>query len=469
MTFSWSIFVDLGIISMALLLATFLRSRVPFFQRYLIPNALTAGFILLPLYNFVGPLVGLGTDGLGNLVFHLLNLSFIAMSLKEGAMKGAGRRIFATAVTIVSQYTIQVIVGLALTALFMATVMPKLFLNFGFFLALGFGLGPGQSFAIGKSWEPSGFVNAGNLGLIFAALGYIWGCIGGVYLINYGRRKGWMDAATVEGLQKKGLRTGVYGPTEDFPVGARLRTDTEAIDSLSYNLAIALGVYLLAYLVLKLITWPLGLAGAMGKQLADTLWGLSFIFAATLGLLVKKAMKMLSIDYTLDEGSLNRIAGASVDVMVTAAVATITLVTVAQYWMPIAALAIVGGVITTVTVLWTTSRLFDSHQFGRALMMYGNMTGTLSTGLALTRVVDPQFETPVANDYMFASGITFALTLPMILLINLPIYWHATGNPLYLWMTLGGFLLYAVFSLVAYAALAGRKRFARFGKVWYDG
>ena len=58
--------------------------------------------------------------------------------------------------------------------------MPDLFLNFGFFLALGYGLGPGQSFAIGKSWESSGFVNAGNLGLIFAAMGYIWGCIGGI-------------------------------------------------------------------------------------------------------------------------------------------------------------------------------------------------------------------------------------------------------------------------------------------------
>ncbi len=161
--------------------------------------------------------------------------------------------------------------------------------------------------------------------------------------------------------------------------------------------------------------------------------------------------------------------GASVDVMVAAAVATITLVTVAQHWMPIAVLGIVGGVVTTVTVLWTTSRLFDSHQFGRALMMYGNMTGTLSTGLALTRVVDPQFETPVANDYMFASGITFALSLPMILLINLPIYWHTTGNPVYLWMTLAGFLLYAAFSLIAYAALAGKKRWARFGKVWYEG
>jgi ESS family glutamate:Na+ symporter len=467
MTFSWSIFFDLGFISLALLLATILRARIPFFQRYLIPNALTAGFILLPVYNFVTPLLGMNNDGLGNLVFHLLNLSFIAMSLKEGTPQGSGKRIFATAVSIVSQYTIQVIVGLALTALIIVVAMPKLFLNFGFFLALGYGLGPGQSFAIGKAWESSGFENAGNLGLIFAAMGYIWGCIGGVYLINHGRRKGWLESKSLGNMNKKELRTGVYGPKEKFPIGALLKTDTEAIDSMSYNFAIILGIYLLTYLLLKALTYPLGLAGSLGKQLADTLWGISFIFAAVIALVVKRLMKAARVGYTLDEGSLNRIAGAAVDVMVTASVATITIVTVSKYWMPIVIIGIVGGIVTTVTCLWMCSRLFDDHRFSRSIMVYGNMTGTLSTGLALLRVIDPEFETPVASDYMFASGITFALAIPMVLLINLPIYWQTTGNPLYLWLTILGFGLYLAFSIIAYRMIAGKKAFGRARSLWY--
>jgi ESS family glutamate:Na+ symporter len=469
MTFSWSLFIDLGLISFALLIATFLRAKVPFFQKYLIPNALTAGFILLPFYNYLAPLLGLGRGGLENLVFHLLNLSFIAMSLKEGSMKGSGKRIFATAVSIVSHYTIQIFIGLGITALFIATLMPKLFINFGFFLALGYGLGPGQSFAIGKSWEAAGFQNAGNLGLIFAAMGYIWACIGGIYLINFGRRKGWIDKKIVDVLNAKGLRTGIYGRNETPPVGSLQRTDTEVIDSLSYNLVLVFGVYLLAFLLLKAITWPLSLAGNMGRQLGESLWGISFIFAAMVGMLVKKVMKLLSIDYTMDEGSLNRVAGASVDLMVTAAVATIAITVVAQYWLPLVVIGIVGGVITTVTCLWMTSRLFDSDQFGRAILLYGNMTGTLSSGLALLRVIDPEFKTPVASDYMFSNGITFLLAIPMLLLINLPIQWYATGNILYLWMTIGGFGVYLVFSVVAYVLLAGKKSFARFTKIWYKG
>src|SRR5512136_416136 len=118
MTFEWTLLIDLGIIALGLLLATFLRAKVRFFQKYLIPNALTAGAFLLVFYNFIAPLLGLGTTNLGALVFHLLNISFIAVSLKEGSMKGAGKRIFATAVSIVGHYAIQVAIGLAITALF---------------------------------------------------------------------------------------------------------------------------------------------------------------------------------------------------------------------------------------------------------------------------------------------------------------------------------------------------------------
>lgn len=469
MSISWTLIIDLGIISLALLFATFLRAKVPFFQRYLIPNALTAGFILLPFYNYVFPLLGLGKAGLESLVFHLLNLSFVAVALKEGSMKGSGKRIYATAVSIVAHYTLQVVIGLGITAIFIATLMPKLFLNFGFFLALGYGLGPGQSFAIGKSWETAGFAGAGNLGLIFAAMGYIWACIGGIYLINLGRRKGWIDRKVVDVLNAKGLRTGIFGKNETPPVGSLQRTDTEAIDSLSYNLALVLGVYMLSFLFLKLITWPIGMAGSMGKQLADSLWGISFIFAAMAAMLVKKLMKVLKIDFTIDEGSMNRVAGASVDLMLTAAVASIAISVVVAYWLPLVAIGVVGGLITTVTCLWMTSRLFERDQFARAILLFGNMTGTLSSGLALLRVIDPEFKTPAASDYMFSNGITFLLAIPMLFLINLPIQWYTTGNITYLWICLGGFAVYIVFSVVSYLLLAGKKSFAKTAQVWYRG
>jgi len=65
MGFQWLAFVHLGILSVALLLATWIRVRVPFFQRYLIPNSLTAGFLLLLFYNLAARPLGLDTAPLG--------------------------------------------------------------------------------------------------------------------------------------------------------------------------------------------------------------------------------------------------------------------------------------------------------------------------------------------------------------------------------------------------------------------
>ena len=103
MNFHWSIFIDLGIISAALLIATLIRARVRFFQKYLIPNSLTAGFLLLPFYNYLAPLLGLGTGGLENMIYHLLNISFISMSLRKAPQRTSGKSVFSTAITVMAR------------------------------------------------------------------------------------------------------------------------------------------------------------------------------------------------------------------------------------------------------------------------------------------------------------------------------------------------------------------------------
>ena len=466
MNFAWSIFLDLGLICAALLIATFIRSKVRFFQKFLIPNALIAGFILLPFYNYAAPRLSMGSEGLENLVFHLLNLSFVAMSLRGMGTKGAGRRIFSSAVTIIIQYTLQVIVGFGLTLLFIYTFLPKLFPSFGLLMPLGYGLGPGQAFAIGKGWEAFGFKGGGNLGLVFAAVGYLWACFLGIALITIGRRRGWMDPELSAIIEKRRLRTGILPIRQKRPVGSLLTTETEAIDTLSFNLALVLGVYLLAYLLLHLLTLLLSLAGSMGTQLANNLWGIAFIFAAVIAMFVKRFFRVFKIDHAVDNGTLTRLAGGCIDIMVTAAIAAITIVVLTRFWIPILAIAIAGAVISTLTIFWTVSRLFTDNRFTRAIMFYGCLTGTLSTGLALLRVVDPDFKTPVATDYMYGTGITFVLVIPLILMLNLPGYWYTTGRNWYLWITLAIIAAYVLFSVISYSLLAGKRAFRDPGSLW---
>ena len=78
----FSYIIHFGIISAALLLGAFLRSRIRFLQKYLIPSSIIGGFVLLFFYNYAAPHLNLNSDFLGDLVYHLLNVSFIAMMLR---------------------------------------------------------------------------------------------------------------------------------------------------------------------------------------------------------------------------------------------------------------------------------------------------------------------------------------------------------------------------------------------------
>ena len=106
MTISWPLLIDLGLIGAALAAATALRARVRVLQRFLIPNALTAGVLLFPFYNWVAPFAGHGTGGVEQLTYHLLNLAIIALGLRSTTRRRA-RAITGSAVVILSQMTLQ--------------------------------------------------------------------------------------------------------------------------------------------------------------------------------------------------------------------------------------------------------------------------------------------------------------------------------------------------------------------------
>ena len=467
MSFHWSIFVHLGIIALSLLLATLIRARIRFFQRFLIPNSLTAGFILLIFYNYIAGYLGIGTEHLGDLIYHLLSLSFIAMGLRNTPGRGAGKRVLSTGLMIMASFSFQALLGIALTFLFIALVIPAMSPSFGLFIPLGFEMGPGQAYSIGIGWEEMGFAGAGTIGLTFAALGFLWACFGGVFLINLGIRKGWLGSKHREMLTAARVRSGICGRAEKPPAGSRLTTETEAIDTLSFNLGAVFVVYFLTFLLLKALTYLLSFAGTEGRELAVNLWGISFIFAALLALGTKQLFRALKVDHILDSGSLTRIAGSSVDILVAAAVGAISLVIVARYLLPILVMALLAGLLTTGYVLWFASRLFDENRFQRAMVIYGGSTGTMPTGLALLRILDPEFETPAAVDYMYGSGVAFVLVIPYILAINLMMYGHTRGNPLFYWALLALILLYLTVFFILHRVLAGRRAFARPGKLWH--
>ncbi|MBN2873620.1 MAG: sodium:glutamate symporter, partial [Spirochaetales bacterium] len=174
------------------------------------------------------------------------------------------------------------------------------------------------------------------------------------------------------------------------------------------------------------------------------------------------------VGHVLDNDGLSRISGLAVDYMVTGSLAAISLVFVGRYWLPLLVVSSAGGLLIAISVPWISSRVFKDHRYERMIMIYGVSTGTLSTGLALLRILDPEFKTKVSNDYMLSAGLTFALMIPFILAINLPAIAGQQGSLGPFWVMIGIAVAYLLYSLLAFAMIAKRRAFKKPATIWLE-
>ena len=108
---------------------------------------------------------------------------------------------------------------------------------------------------------------------------------------------------------------------------------------------------------------------------------------------------------------------------------------------------------------WVTRRAFDDFHFERFIELWGEMTGTINSALVLLRVTDPEFETPVAEDAVYGSGISLFLGLPLLFALNIPIAIYENAIEGY-WVTLGILIGYWILLWIVWRAIG----FIKFGK-----
>ena len=428
----WTPIVDLSVISILLLIATVLRARSEFVQKLLIPNALLAGFIGLILRFIFQRYLGvtmidtqLGTA----YVYHLLNISFAALaitapipfrSIVTARLKGPS----STGIYMSFMLCLQSFVGFLVTIILIRTFYPDLFANFGFMMAWGFTLGPGQAASIGQGLETVGFTHGGSIGLIFGALGFVWACFIGIPLIHWGIRKGY--ASFVKSPEEICGLSGILGKGARSQSAGKLTTSSEAIDTLTLQLVLCALVYFLAYsLVGSMIT----ASEVRGSEMGGVLWGFVFLFTALIGVQVRYFMDRLKVGHVVDPGIQTRISGTCVDYMVATAVTIIPLTIAWEYAVPILLIGTIGGITTLLVTMWLTKRIWDDHHFERLILCYGTLTGTIGTGMALLRVIDPHYRSPVALHYALGMWLTLLFMAPLLVVQNLTV---SMGNEIVL-------------------------------------
>jgi ESS family glutamate:Na+ symporter len=439
-------------LSILLLISTVMKRQLAFFRKNPIPIPVIAGFLGLVLGKDVLGIISFSGVRLENLVYHLMNVGFIALSLKASG-KVRGREYVDSGVFIVSNYVMQGLLGFFLSLLFFYTAFPETFPLSGLLLPLGFGQGPGQAFAMGKQWEELGFTNGGNMGLAYAAMGYVWACVGGVVLIAWLRKKKMLTALS-------GANGGPVGKHNIFddekPEELPLK---ESIDGLTLQLLLIGGVYLITYLTLKGLESVLSGAGDFGRNLAQLLWGFSFIIGAVYGMLVRRILdychhkKWMKYSYTSNY-LLERVSGGAFDYMITAAISAVSIFLLMDNLVSFLIITAAGGLLTILFIMKLARRVYKTDTLENALAMYGMLTGTISTGIALLREVDPHFRTQAAKNLVYGSGTGLIFGFPLMILLNVPIMGYVNKQPILYLITLLAFVAYLV--LLVFLMLIGK-------------
>lgn len=436
---TYGFLLDFIFICVLIIIAAVLKAKISILRKWIIPTAMLAGFLGM----FLGPeflnVIPLNLDRLGNLVYHLMGIGFIAMSLKErDTTNNPG--VVNSGLIIVSTYVIQAIVGLGIMMILVATFYPNLFQGIGLLLPLGFGQGPGQAYSIGSSWESLGVRDGGNLGLAVAGLGFVWATFIGIILMNILNRKKEYAINNEHDLQDDGSSVAIQTEKKEGILA-------DAIDKITYQIAMIGVIYLITYFTLFLIDKYLTPLGGTFETLASVLIGFHFIIGSLYAMLFKAIIKKIDnrgwkLEHSPDNYLLSRISGASFDFMITASIAAISIAALKEYAVPILVFTTVGGIVTILFMLWILPRCFPQDKLSNILGFYGMLTGTISTGLALIKGVDPKFKTNAADNLVVGSASAILFGFPMLLVLNIPIDGYRQNRPELYWITLGIFVVY---------------------------
>ncbi len=414
----WNFIIQMGIIAGSLLCANVLVRKSRLIRASLMPTSVLAGFLLLILKS-VG-ILKLPADFLEMITYHGIAIGFIALSLQASSGRNNAqnrRRGLQSGAVIISTYLVQAVVGLLLSLILGATLLPHLFKASGILLPMAFGQGPGQANNVGLSYEALGFVGGQSFGLSLAAAGYLCACLVGVAYLNYLTRHGALSKSEQAPLSGS-VTVETYVDQEELPI-------SKSVDRLSIQVALVLLAYLLTYLVTFGFTSLIArFAPGAARTISPLLWGFNFIIGSMLAMLIKGIMhllrktKMMSRQYQ-NNYLLSRISGMAFDLMIVAGIASIDFADLSGLWAPFLLMAVLGGVSTFFYLRWLCARVYPEYKEEGFLAMFGMLTGTISSGILLLRTVDPNFETPAANNLVIGSSFGIVLGSPMLVFIAL--------------------------------------------------
>jgi ESS family glutamate:Na+ symporter len=408
------VLLALGGLGLLLLSGLLLWLGIPLLRRLALPVPLVGGFVGVAAGPFGLDLVPRDIFAIWttlpailiNFVFAGLFLGVAVPSFATIARLG-GPLVRFTVVGALGQY----IVGLLLTGLVLGPLFgtPALF---ACLLEVGFSGGHGTAGAMTSVFASLGFPAGGPLGQMSATVGIITSVVGGVALIQYGVRRGFTSVGADLGGGVPSGGAGLVPPAARRPIAMGTITG-DVLEPLTLHLAIVSLAALVGWVIL------LGVRAIHPSLDGFPLFPLAMIG----GMLIQATADRLGAATYFDRATFQRITGLCLDLLVTAAIASMQLDLFLQNVVPFTLLMIAGIIWCVVSFLLLAPRMLREDWFEQGIVVYGTLTGVAAVGLMLLRIVDPDNRTTAAQAFAARSMITSPLlggglvtaTMPLLL------------------------------------------------------
>jgi ESS family glutamate:Na+ symporter len=434
-----TIFSAVSIIAILLVAGLWLRHRSRWLTRMFLPGSVVAGVVALILGpdvagNIARSLVG-EDNPLGNGLFGqdiptvwralpslLINIVFACLFLGK-AIPSPGEIWRQAGPVVCYGQSIawgQYVVGLVLAVLVLAPFFgmdPMI----AALIEIGFEGGHGTAAGLAPVFDSLGFDGGVDLALGLASVGLLSAIVSGVVMINWARARGHLldeDAVLAPAEVPEDMSSLLDGG----PVEPSADDTGDTIDPMSLHLGLVALSILLGWVMLELLvaveraTW-----GASGLQLVEHVP--LFPMAMIGGAIVQVTAARFGRADVIDRDLVNRIAGVSLDVIIVAALATLSLSVIADNLVPFLLLAFAGIAWNITGFLVLAPRMIPGPWFERGIPNFGQSMGMTVTGIMLYQMADPKnrsggLERFGYKQLMFepvvGGGLFTAMSLPLI-------------------------------------------------------
>lgn len=417
----------LSLLSVLLLVGTFLRAKVKLFQSLYLPASVIGGFIGM----IISPEI------LGRFSNYSISEEWIkTYSLLPGILSVP---IFAAIPlgmflnenkNIKSMYPSKVLICFGLfqcasmsqsaigyaTNMFFSKINPQLnmYRTFGYELSAGFAGGHGLAAATGKLLEGFGIPQweiAQGVALTTATVGLIGGIVFGIIFINLAVRKN--KTKIIKRINDNADKSMEVGYNKDINKQNSLGRETflsSSIETITFHLAIIFTVCGIAYIVLNFVK-KMNIAGLNVLPV----WTYSMIIMFALNFIIKK----LNLVWMVDAKVKAKIMGTLSDFAIVSAMTSLPIKAIINYIAPITVMCILGFIITYLLVFPLNSFFFkEDYSFERAIISWGTLTGVLITGMTLLKICDPEYKSPALSEFSLGFSLMSVTGLLIVPILN---------------------------------------------------